>query len=51
MTRPRLDAHAKALLAQRPPADAVSYTPAPGRLSLIIQLEPDMEGAAVKRGS
>ena len=38
MPKPRLDARAKALLAQRPPAAAVSYVPPPGRLSLIIKL-------------
>ena len=32
------DPRAKALRAQRPPADAVSYMPPPGRLSLIIKL-------------
>src|SRR5215475_8130096 len=38
MTKRKPDARARALLAQRPPADAVSYMPPPGRLSLIIKL-------------
>src|SRR5262245_16328475 len=38
MTQRKRDARAKALVAQRPPADAVSYVPPPGRLSLIIKL-------------
>jgi hypothetical protein len=38
MARHRPDARARALLALRPPADAVSYMPPPGRLSLIIKL-------------
>src|SRR5215831_3121237 len=38
MPKRRPDARVKALLAQRPPADAVSYMPPPGRLSLIIKL-------------
>src|SRR5262245_26857117 len=38
MARQKRDARAAALVAQRPPADAVSYIPPPGRLSLIIRL-------------
>jgi hypothetical protein len=38
MTERRRDPRAEALVAQRPPADAVSYMPPPGRLSLIIKL-------------
>ena len=38
MTNARRDARPRALLAQRPPADAASYMPPPGRLSLIIKL-------------
>jgi N,N-dimethylformamidase beta subunit-like, C-terminal len=38
MTQRRRDPRAAALVAQRPPADAVSYMPPPGRLSLIIKL-------------
>ena len=37
MTQRKRDPRA-ALVAQRPPADAVSYMPPPGRLSLIIKL-------------
>jgi hypothetical protein len=38
MTKRRRDARAQALFDQRPPADAVSYVPPPGRLSYIIKL-------------
>src|SRR5262245_18618397 len=38
MTQRRRDPRAAALVAQRPPADAVSYVPPTGRLSLIIKL-------------
>lgn len=38
MTQRKRDPRAEALVAQRPPADAVSYMPPPGRLSLIIKL-------------
>jgi hypothetical protein len=38
MTRRRHDPRAEALVARRPPADAVSYMPPSGRMSLIIKL-------------
>ena len=38
MPRRVRDPRAAALLAQRPPADAVSYMPPPGRLSLLLKL-------------
>ena len=43
MTRRKRDARAEALVAQRPPADAVAYMPPPGRLSLTRPLHEALD--------